>query len=569
MIETRPVAALTDFVARVRAERLVALGRVILAIASMLAIWLDPAEPTRFPEAAYLTLFVYVLHSLAMSFWASHADALPKRFGLVTHVVDLVFVSALHIFTAASSPFFPYLVFILMAAAMRWPQRGALWTVPVVMAVFLGIGVLIRVVFKDPAFDSYGFVVRTAYLAVVGVLITYVATYQEALRHELARLAGWPEPRGETPPELLEPLLEYAAETVRAARIVLAWEESEEPWIHIASWSAGTCDWRREPASALSPMVAEALEASAFFSADAAATAPVVLYEDRGELHRHVAVPLHPAIQTRFEVRAVISVPVRGTTFSGRLFVLDRPRPSRDDLVLATAVTHYLSAGLEHIYFAEQLQNAAAMRERSRLAQDLHDGFLQSLTAIDLRLEALATSADLSADVRAEVEDIQSVVTAEYGELRRFVRSLPWRGDDTMAPFDLAQQLNALPARLERHWDVRVKLVMDRPVPPLEPEIARSVYFLAREAAVNAARHAGATEITMTVTADVGRLRLAIADNGHGLGFEGRYDKEELAALGLGPSSLRTRVARLGGEMVIVTSASGTRLEFVLPVVGV
>ena len=37
--------------------------------------------------------------------------------------------------------------------------------------------------------------------------------------------------------------------------------------------------------------------------------------------------------------------------------------------------------------------------------------------------------------------DIQNLVTAEYGELRGFVRSLPWRGDNAMAPFDLAQQL--------------------------------------------------------------------------------------------------------------------------------
>ena len=566
MTVTQPLAALTGFVARVRAERLVALGRVILAVASLLAVWLDPTEPTRFPILAYLTLFVYVVHSLAMSLWASHADALPRRFGLVTHAIDFAFVSALHIFTGASAPFFPYLVFLLVAAAMRWPRRGALWSVPLVMGIFLAIGIVIRLVFKDPAFDSYGFVVRTAYLAVVGVLITYVATYQEALRQELARLAGWPEPQGEPTREELVPLLAYAAETVRAPRILLAWEESDEPWVHIASWTPDGCDWHREPASTVTPLVAKPLESSAFFCLDAGAAAPAVLHERGRELRRQTAAPLHPGIQARFTVHAVASVPLRGTTFSGRLFVLDKPRLSRDDLVLATAVAHYLSAALEHMYFAEQLQNTAAVRERARVAQDLHDGFLQSLTAIDLRLEALAASNDVAPGVRAAIEDVQSLVTAEYDELRRFVRSLPWRGDDTLAPFDLAHQLGELPARLERQWDVGVKLTMQLHARPMAPEIARSVYFLAREAAVNAARHGGASEITISVVADAGGLKLAIADNGKGLGFEGRYDHEELTALGLGSSSLRTRVARLGGEMIIDTDASGTRLTFTLPV---
>jgi signal transduction histidine kinase len=569
MTETRPVTALTEFVARVRAERLVALGRVVLAAASLLAIWLDPADPTRIASrGVYLTLFVYLVHSLAMSLWASHADALPRRFGLATHVIDLVFVSVLHMFTAASSLFFPYLLFILVAAAMRWPRRGALWSVPLVIGVFLVIGVVIRVMFKDPAFDSYGFVVRSSYLAVVGVLITYVTTHQETLREELSRLAGWPEPSGDTAHARLAPLLDYAAETLRSPRVVLAWEESDEPWLHLVSRTAFGCDWCREPAGAYTPLVPDALESAAFFCPNAAADPPVVLYEHGGELHRYAVPPLHPAIQARFGVGAIVSVPIRGTTFSGRLLVLDKSRLSRDDIVLATAVAHYLSAGLEHMYFAEQLQNAATMQERARLAQDLHDGFLQSLTAIDLRLEALATNRDVSPGVRAEIVDIQGIVTAEYADLRGFVRSLPWRGDDVGPPFDLGQQLAELPARLERHWSVRVKLTIEAPpAAGLPAERARSLYFLAREAAVNAARHAGATEITMSLSADGGHLRLVITDNGRGLGFEGRYDQEELAALGLGPRSLRTRAEKLGGEMVIDTDSTGTRLEFALPVV--
>jgi signal transduction histidine kinase len=273
-------------------------------------------------------------------------------------------------------------------------------------------------------------------------------------------------------------------------------------------------------------------------------------------------------LQERFNIREVVSLPIRGATFSGRLFMLDKRRPSRDDFVLATAVAHHVTAGLEHMYFAEQLRTTAAMQERGRLAQDLHDGFLQSLTAIDLRLETVAHSDNLSPTVRGEIEELQSLVTTEYDELRRFVRSLPWKTDDVAQEFDLAHQLGDLPARLERHWNVSVKASIEVPSHGVTPEFARGVYFLIREAAVNAARHAGATEIAIVVASHAAQLVITIFDNGRGLDFEGRYDQDELAALGLGPGSLRARVALLNGRMILETNRSGTRLEFTLPVSG-
>ena len=556
--------ALDRFAARTRAERLIALGRLILAITSLVAIGLDPSEPSRFVTTAYTVLVVYVLYSATILLWTAYAETLPTRFGVVTHVVDLLFVVALHLFTdAASSPFFAYLVFIVVAAALRWPRRGAMWTGPIVLATFLGIGAIAVPILGDPQFESNRFIIRCAYLAVLGVLITYLGTHEEQLRKTLSRLAAWPDAGGEKSDAGLSNILAYAAQTVAAPRAVMVWEEPEEPWVHVATWSREGFAWRRREApDTFTPVVAEALGSATFLCLDARADEASVLYEDDGRFRRWSGTPLHRGLQTRFDVRTVLSVAVRGETFSGRLFFLDALRPSPDDIMLAHAVGHYVAARLERLYLAEHLLDAAALEERSRLARDLHDGVLQSLTAIDLKLEALALSAPSTA-LRESVKQISELVQREHAELRRFVHGLPQMSQPS-DDFDLGRQLGELPARVERQWDVRVKLVVESLPRSIPAPLARSVYLMIREAVANAARHANASNVTIEVAGSGDRLRLVIADNGRGLGLEGRYDQEEMAALDLGPSSLRARVATLGGSMVMESSPSGTRLEFTL-----
>ena len=566
-IERIGPVALDRFAAKTRAERLIALGRLILAITSIVAIWLDPSEPSRFVAVAYTVLIVYVLYSATILLWTAYAETLPTRFGVVTHVVDLLFVVMLHLFTdAASSPFFAYLVFIVVAAALRWPRRGAMWTGPVVLATFLVIGAIAVPILGDPEFEANRFIIRTSYLAVLGVLITYLGTHEEQLRKTLSRLATWPDAGGRKSDAEVSNILAYAAQTMAAPRAVMVWDEPEEPWVHVATWSRQGFAWRREPPETFTPIVDEGLGSRTFLCLDASADVASVLYEDSGRFRRWSGSPLHRDLQTRFDVRTVLSVAVRGETFVGRLFFLDALRPSPDDLMLAHAVGHYVAARLERLYLAEHLLDAAAVQERSRLARDLHDGVLQSLTAIDLKLEALALGAPSSA-VRESVKQISELVQREHAELRRFVHGLP-QMTESSDDFDLGRQLGELPARVERQWDVRVKLVVESLPQALPAPLARSIYLMVREAVANAARHAEASNVTIEIAGEMtgsgDRLRLVIADNGRGLGLEGRYDQEEMAALDLGPNSLRARMATLGGSMVMETSPSGTRLEFTL-----
>src|SRR5437867_2249729 len=125
---------------RVHAERPIAAARVLLAVASLFAIWLDPAEPARYVTATYSLLIVYVAYSVAVLpfAWRRHT---ARHFGLITHLIDIVVFSLLQFVTLGpSSPFFVYFVFSVCCGALRWDWRGTLATAILVFVSYVLMG---------------------------------------------------------------------------------------------------------------------------------------------------------------------------------------------------------------------------------------------------------------------------------------------------------------------------------------------------------------------------------------------------------------------------------------------
>jgi len=124
-----------------RAERLIAAGRVVLAISSLFAVWLDPSEPAKYATAAYALLTFYVLYALAIALVVWRSDTPAGRQRIISHAFDFVFFSLFIYLTAGpASPFTPYFLFSLVCATLRWQWRGALWTALASLSTFLAFG---------------------------------------------------------------------------------------------------------------------------------------------------------------------------------------------------------------------------------------------------------------------------------------------------------------------------------------------------------------------------------------------------------------------------------------------
>lgn len=545
-----------------RSERLIAAGRAVLASSCLLAVWLDPSQPARSLTVVHAALGGYFAYSLLVAAVAWLSPVIPTELPLFTQAIDMVAFPVLMYFTEGpGSPFYLYFLFALLCATLRWEWRGTLWSAGVLLATYLGMGLYASTVLHEPGFELNTFLIRGVFLAVVAGLLAWLGAHEQQLRSEMFRLASWPQ---DLPPDvavLVSEALRHATDVLAAPRAVLVWEEGEEPWLHVASMSRGEVARSREVPGTWQPLVATPLGATDFLCNDVTAEEPMVVHSVGTELQRWQGRPLHAGFQERFGIRSVLSVRLRAPNVEGRLFLLDKPAMTSDDLVLGDIVARQVAARLDHVYLFERLREGAAAEERVRLARDLHDGLLQSLTGAALQLQAASgLLAREPKAARGRLQEVQRLIAGEQRDLRTFISGLKPGTHDAQS---LAVRLEELARRVGFQWSIDVALEADGLQVP--EALAHPVCFMVHEALVNAARHGRAAAVRVKLDTLDGRMRISVADNGRGFPFLGHYDHATLVRLERGPASLKERVVSLGGSLDIESAETGSRVEISIP----
>ncbi len=549
-----------------RAERLIAAGRVALAAFSLLALRLDPSEPARYAWIANILLSAYAAYALVLLDLLSFVRKFPNWWKLATHILDLAaFLVFMYFTEGPNSPFFMYFTFSLACATLRWQWRGTLWTAVVAIPAFLAMGFYAGEILRDPAFDLNRFIVRSAYLVVVAALLGYLGTYQERLKTERSRLAAWPQRDSGEAPRVVRELLDHAAGILQAPRMMMIWEEPEEPGTRVACRSDGKFDLNDEPLGAFGPLVDANLAGRSFLCADAGSDGvPVITSRDEREEWK--GPPLDRRLQARFSIGPVLSWSLHGQAIEGRLFALDKPGMTWDDVVLGEVVAGLAVARMDHLALRERLREAAAADERIRLSRDLHDGLLQSLTGIALQLQVSRRLLESDPEAaRERLAEIQASIAGEQHDLRAFVNRLKPAPRDGSAGRDLRSRLEDACNRIERQWGLRVELSSQGLNDGLPAPVSDDVFRIVHESLINAARHAAASSLQVDVSRSAGAVFITVADDGHGFSFQGTHDLATLQKFKAGPITLKERISSLGGDLVISSSKSGARLSISLP----
>lgn len=208
----------------------------------------------------------------------------------------------------------------------------------------------------------------------------------------------------------------------------------------------------------------------------------------------------------------------------------------------------------------EALRRQQAMdRERTRIAQDIHDELGASLTSIGLLADMGARHRADPAAVGRDLDQISQTARESVTAMDAIVWALNPRNDslDHFANY-VAQYTREFfrPTQLRTRLDLPANL----PPHPLAAETRHQLFLLVKESFTNVVRHAGATEVQLQLACDNGDLRLIIADNGRGLPRNGGGTGRN----GLG--NLRERIGRLGGTLQITSEVGrGVQLEFAVP----
>jgi signal transduction histidine kinase len=130
------------------------------------------------------------------------------------------------------------------------------------------------------------------------------------------------------------------------------------------------------------------------------------------------------------------------------VFVLDRPHWEDEDLTLTEIVASRLRLELEYYALSIELKETAASRERIRLARDLHDGVLQTLTGAALQLSSLVSYS--GQELKQKFSGIRELLLAEQQRIRAFVEGRELSLQHQHA--SLIDQIKKEIESIERRW---------------------------------------------------------------------------------------------------------------------
>lgn len=218
-------------------------------------------------------------------------------------------------------------------------------------------------------------------------------------------------------------------------------------------------------------------------------------------------------------------------------------RDVTDERVMRDSLRFYLKAVLK-----------AQEEERKRISRELHDDSAQLLLVLIRQLDAIAsdTRAKIPGPVRNELAHLHDLALEIHNGLRRYAQELrPAILDD----LGLAAALQWIADELSGHGiKVHTELNIQGAVLPHETELV--VFRIAQEALGNTARHAGASEASIELKADGGRIEVLITDNGKGfvvpsnIGDLGKSGK-------LGIIGMQERARLLGGNLAVESRPGG------------
>ncbi|MBW0012263.1 MAG: GAF domain-containing protein [Mycobacterium sp.] len=278
----------------------------------------------------------------------------------------------------------------------------------------------------------------------------------------------------------------------------------------------------------------------------------------RMDSHEDAAGPIAATVR-RVGMRSAVGAPIKvdGRLWGAAVIASSGPEPLANQTetrladfaeLVATAIAN--AQARDELMASRARIVAAGDEARRRIERDLHDGAQQRLVTLRLRIRAFEESLPADSPLRHEVMEAEREVAAVSEELRQLSHGIH---PAVLSNAGLGPALRVLCRRAAMPVELRVD--GERRLPE---SVEVAAYYVVAEALTNAAKHAQASGVAVTVEAEDTLVRLSVSDNGIG-GADAR---------GSGLIGLKDRVEALGGRLDITSRESeGTTLFAQIPCV--
>ncbi|WP_244328780.1 sensor histidine kinase [Streptomyces marokkonensis] len=227
-----------------------------------------------------------------------------------------------------------------------------------------------------------------------------------------------------------------------------------------------------------------------------------------------------------------------------------------------------------HTQLLVQAREAGVADERRRLAAEIHDTLAQGLTGIIAQLQVAASAQDPALS-RTHMDRALTLARDSLGEARRSVHNL---SPVALADDKLPEALRKTVTEWGERTDVRARFTVTGTAEPLHDEVAATLLRIVQEALSNAARHAAATRVGVTLSYMGDEVSVDIRDDGRG------FDPLAVPARtlpparprpsggtptgGFGLDGMRARAERIAGSLAIESEpGAGTAVSARVPLV--
>ena len=556
-----------------REERVLAGARLFLAIASLIAIYADPTEPSRWAAIAYGLMIAYVIHATLVLAYIRVNPEFSSKLPLVLHAVDLLWPAAITVFSEGpNSPFFFFYFFVLLSATFRWGYKQTLYTAGMAVLIiwvqaamsFGWFNIVIPIV-SEP--DLNRLIMRSSYVAIMGFLLAYLGEEEKQLRAEQAVIASLiAQLRVEGGiREALRTVSETLLSLFRGNQLIVVATDVLSQQSFLWEFTQGVPRPRQEAVELEQAQTRRYLSeiSGAVWWRDADGLLQVLAPDGRSVQVGHSPpflflqeMPAATVLGARFEL---------GRQWSARIFVLNpQVKVGATELQFLHTFLQHVGPALYNVYLLRRLRRQGGTVERARVARELHDGAIQTLISAEMQVDVLRRTSTSNGDVGEQLANIQSLLRREVLNLRELMQQMR---PVEVSPKQLLDYLVDLADRFQRDTGIQAQFVSNLDEPAnLPPRLCREVARIVQEALANIRRHSGAANVLVRFGSTPGAWKLVIDDDGAGFPFTGHYSHDELDSAHKGPLVIKERVRSIGGELTVESQAGvGARLEITIP----
>jgi signal transduction histidine kinase len=230
-----------------------------------------------------------------------------------------------------------------------------------------------------------------------------------------------------------------------------------------------------------------------------------------------------------------------------------------DEIELAQALAHHVMLATHGQELVEQQREAAILKERTRMARDIHDTLAQGFTGVVVQMEA-AEEALIEDDPEHAVQHVRrarELARDSLGEARRSVHALRPQALEKAA---FADALKAIIKNTAAGTSLRTEFRINGEARELPPAIEENLLHIGQEALTNTLKYAHASRFQAQLTFDSDAVRLELTDNGDGFVVDGANGG------GFGLLGMKERADQIGATLELASEpGKGTKITAVSP----